>query len=295
MEKQMGTSVIADKIALKLVGADGYCVTEAGFGADIGLEKFMNIKCRSSGLAPDCVVIVATVRALKMHGGGPPVVAGKALDNTYRTENIELTRAGCCNLTRHIMNLKNFGIPVIVGINRFATDTDQELDVVREEALKSGADSAVVCEHHAKGGAGAVDVARAVIDACSKKSNFKFLYDLDLSIKEKIEIIAREFYHAGSVEYMPKAEEQIQQYTHMGFDKLPICMAKTQYSFSADASLKGAPSGFVLPIREIRASVGAGFLYPLVGDMNTMPGLPTRPCYYEIDIDPNTGVVVGLS
>lgn len=289
------SSILSDQIALKLVGSDGYCVTEAGFGADIGMEKFMNIKCRTSQLAPDCAVIVATVRALKMHGGGPPVVAGRGLDAVYSTENTELTRAGCCNLQRHIENATKYGVPVVVAVNRFITDTDAELEEVKKAAIEAGAQAAVVCEHWEKGGQGAVDLGNAVIKACEAKPNFKFLYDLDVSIKEKIEIIAKEMYRAGSVEYLPEAEKQIELFTKMGYANLPICMAKTQYSFSADPTVKGAPSGFVLPIREIRASVGAGFLYPLVGNMNTMPGLPTRPCFYEIDIDPETGGVVGLS
>ncbi|GMH41033.1 hypothetical protein BSKO_08943 [Bryopsis sp. KO-2023] len=289
------SSILSDQIALKLVGSDGYCVTEAGFGADIGMEKFMNIKCRTSGLSPDCAVIVATVRALKMHGGGPAVVAGRPLDAVYSTESPDLVKAGCCNLQRHISNAKKYGVPVVVAVNRFITDTDAELKVVLDSALEAGAEGAVVCEHWEKGGEGAVELGKAVMAACEKKSDFKFLYDLDISIKAKIETIAKEMYSAGSVEYLPEAERQIEQFTKMGYNHLPICMAKTQYSFSADPSAKGAPSGFVLPIREVRASVGAGFLFPLVGDMNTMPGLPTRPCFYEIDIDPETGGVVGLS
>ncbi|GLC46308.1 hypothetical protein PLESTB_000997500 [Pleodorina starrii] len=290
------SSVVADQIGLKLVGEDGFVVTEAGFGADIGMEKFMNIKCRASGLTPDCVVLVATVRALKMHGGGPPVVAGTPLHHDYTTENVALVSAGCCNLVRHIENARKYGVPVVVAINRFACDTDAELQAVKEAALAAGASDAVICAHHGLGGAGAVGLGEAVVRACSgPKPEFKFLYDVNLSIKEKIEIIAKEMYHAAGVEYKPEAEAQIEKYTRMGFDKLPICMAKTQYSFSHDASLKGAPSGFVLPIRDVRASVGAGFLYPLVGNMMTMPGLPTRPCFYDIDLDPATGKVVGLS
>ncbi|KXZ51232.1 hypothetical protein GPECTOR_13g719 [Gonium pectorale] len=290
------SSVVSDQIGLKLVGANGFVVTEAGFGADIGMEKFMNIKCRASGLAPDCVVLVATVRALKMHGGGPPVVAGTPLHHDYTTENVALVSAGCCNLARHVQNARKYGVPVVVAVNRFASDTDAELAAVREAALEAGASAAVICAHHGLGGAGAVDLARAVVDACSgPKPDFRFLYDVNLSIKEKIEIIAKEMYHASGVEYKPEAEAQIEKYTRMGFDKLPICMAKTQYSFSHDAALKGAPSGFILPIRDVRASVGAGFLYPLVGNMMTMPGLPTRPCFYDIDLDLATGKIVGLS
>ncbi|CAL8463472.1 g3006 [Coccomyxa elongata] len=289
------SSIVADQIGLKLVGPDGFVVTEAGFGADIGMEKFMNIKCRYSGLTPNCAVIVATVRALKMHGGGPPVTAGKPLDQTYRSENVDLVKAGCCNLARHIANARAYGIPVVVAINKFASDAPAELDAVRSAALEAGAFDAVVCWHHARGGEGAKDLAEAVIKACQQPTQFRFLYPLEASIKEKIETIARETYGAASVEYLPQAEKQIELYTRMGFSSLPICMAKTQYSFSADAAVKGAPSGFVLPIRDLRASVGAGFLIPLVGDMMMMPGLPTRPCFYDIDIDPTTGRIVGLS
>eukprot|EP00877_Chromochloris_zofingiensis_P000246 jgi/Chrzof1/10221/Cz04g33040.t1 len=289
------SSIIADQIGLKLVGPEGFVVTEAGFGADIGMEKFMNIKCRASGLTPDCAVIVATVRALKMHGGGPPVVAGTPLPHEYTTENVELVTKGCCNLERHITNAKMYGVPVVIAINAFATDTAAELEAVRTAALEAGAEAAVVTRHHALGGAGAVELAEAVVAACHKPHDFKFLYDAELPIKEKIEIIAKRTYGAADISYSPQAEAQIDKYTRMGFDKLPICMAKTQYSFSHDATLKGAPSGFTLPIRDVRASVGAGFVYPLVGNMMTMPGLPTRPCFYDIDIDPETGRIVGLS
>mmetsp|Transcript_5714 Transcript_5714/g.16332 ORF Transcript_5714/g.16332 Transcript_5714/m.16332 type:complete len:630 (+) Transcript_5714:346-2235(+) len=288
------SSVVADMMALKLVGREGLVVTEAGFGADIGAEKFMNIKCRSSGLTPDCVVIVATVRALKMHGGGPPVTAGKPLDAAYRTANVDLVKAGCCNLERHIQNMRGYGVPVVVALNKFASDSDDELQAVKQAAMDAGASAAVVSEHHAYGGKGAKDLAVAVIAATAQKRDFKFLYELDQPIKAKIEAIAKS-YGAAKVEYSDKAEAQIKRYTEQGFHGLPICMAKTQYSFSSDASAKGAPSGFTLPIREVRASIGAGFLYPLVGDLPTIPGLPTRPCFYDIDIDFSTGKIVGLS
>lgn len=289
------SSIVADQIALKYVGAQGFVVTEAGFGADIGTEKFMNIKCRYSGLKPQCAVIVATVRALKMHGGGPEVVAGKALDHAYKSENVELLKAGCCNLAKHIENTRAYGVNVVVAINMFATDTEAELSAVKEAALDAGAFDAVICTHHAHGGAGAVDLGLAVIKACEEhRVPLKFLYPLDLSIKEKIEIIARS-YGADGVEFSPEAEKQIETYTRQGFCKLPICMAKTQYSFSHNAALKGVPKGFVIPIRDVRASIGAGFIYPLVGTMSTMPGLPTRPCFYDIDLDLETGRVLGLS
>lgn len=289
------SSVIADQIGLKVVGAGGYVVTEAGFGADIGLEKFMNIKCRASGLTPDAAIIVATVRALKMHGGGPPVVAGTPLPHAYTSPDVDMVKAGCANLARHIENTRKYGVPVVVAINVFATDSQEELDAVREAALAAGAFDAVVTRHHALGGAGAVDLARAVMAACEQPVDFKFLYDVDLPIKDKIAAIACGTYGAAGVSYSPEAEAAIERYAAMGLDRLPICMAKTQYSFSHDPSLRGAPSGFTLPIRDVRASAGAGFLFPLVGNMMTMPGLPTRPCFYDIDIDPATGRVVGLS
>jgi formyltetrahydrofolate synthetase len=243
------SSIIADQIALKLVGPTGFCVTEAGFGADIGMEKFMNIKCRTSGLTPNCVVLVATVRALKMHGGGPDVVAGKPLAAEYKQENVALVKAGCCNLRQHVENCRKFGVPVVVAINKFVTDSDAELAAVREAALAAGATDAVVCEHWEKGGAGAVDLAHAVVKASAEKAAFKFLYELDLPIKTKIEKIAVELYRADGVDYLPEAEAAIEKYTKLGFDKLPICMAKTQYSFSHEASRKGTPTGFRLPIR----------------------------------------------
>ncbi|KAI5066927.1 hypothetical protein GOP47_0017455 [Adiantum capillus-veneris] len=289
------SSVIADQIALKLVGEHGFVVTEAGFGADIGTEKFMNIKCRYSGLTPQCAVIVATVRALKMHGGGPEVVAGKALDHTYKSEQVDLVKAGCSNLARHIQNTKSYGVNVVVAINAFATDTEAEFSVIKEAAIVAGAFDAIVCTHHARGGAGAVDLGVAVQRACEQhRTALNFLYPLDLSIKGKIEMIAKS-YGADGVEYSAEAELQIETYTRQGFSGLPICMAKTQYSFSHSASLKGAPSGFTIPIKEVRASIGAGFIYPLIGTMSTMPGLPTRPCFYDIDLDLETGRVLGLS
>ncbi len=285
------SSIIADRIALKL--AD-YVVTESGFGADCGMEKFFNIKCRYSGLIPSCVVIVATVRALKMHGGGPKVVAGKPLDPAYTDENLDLLRKGMCNLEHHIKNVLKFGIPAVVAVNSFATDTPAEVELVREGAIAAGASDAVVCTHWADGGKGAVKLAEAVVKACEKPSNFKFLYPLDWTIKQKIEIICKEIYGADGVEYLPEAERKIELYTKLGFDKLPMNMAKTHLSLSHDPSLKGVPKGYTIPIRDIRASVGAGFLYPLLGEMRTMPGLPTRPVFYDVDLDLKTGRVVGL-
>jgi len=288
------SSIIADRIALKLVGPEGYVITESGFGADIGMEKFFDIKCRYSGLVPQVVVLVATVRALKMHGGGPKVVAGKPLAAEYTDENLPLLRLGLPNMARHIKNALKYGVNVVVAVNSFSTDTPAEVEVVRQAALEAGAMDAIVSTHWADGGAGAIKLAEAVIKAADKPSQFKFLYPLDLSIKEKLELISKEIYGAAGVEIMPEAQAKIDLYTKLGFDKLPLCMAKTHLSFTADASIKGAPEGFIIPVRDIRASVGAGFLYPLLGKMSTMPGLPTRPVFYDVDLDLDTGKVLGL-
>jgi methylenetetrahydrofolate dehydrogenase (NADP+)/methenyltetrahydrofolate cyclohydrolase/formyltetrahydrofolate synthetase len=286
------SSIVADRIALKL--AD-FVVTESGFGSDMGMEKFFDIKCRYSGLIPDVVVIVATVRALKMHGGGPKVVAGKPLDPAYTEENLDLLNAGMGNLIHHIGIARQYGVPVVVAINTFATDTPAELALIQKSAVaQGGAEDAVICRHWEKGGEGAVDLANAVVKAAELKCNFQFLYPLELSIKEKIEIIAKKVYGADGVDYDPEAEEKIKQYTRLGFDKLPMCMAKTHLSLTHDPALKGVPKGWRLPIRDLRASVGAGFIYPLCGKMSTMPGLPTRPAFYDVDLDLATGRVVGL-
>jgi len=285
------SSIVADQIALKL--AD-YVITESGFGADIGMEKFFDIKCRYSGLIPNVVVLVATVRALKMHGGGPKVVAGKPLDSAYTDENLELLRAGLPNLQHHIRTACKFGIPVVVAINRFATDTPAELKMICQAAVEAGAEDALVSNHWEEGGAGAVELGKAVMAAAEQHSDFRFLYPLDLSIKEKIEIIAREAYGAAGVDYSELAEERIADYTRLGYAGLPICMAKTHLSLSHDPNLKGVPTGFRIPIRDIRASVGAGFLYPLLGKMSTMPGLPTRPAFFDVDLDVETGRIYGL-
>jgi methylenetetrahydrofolate dehydrogenase (NADP+)/methenyltetrahydrofolate cyclohydrolase/formyltetrahydrofolate synthetase len=285
------SSIIADRIALKL--AD-YVVTESGFGADIGMEKFFDIKCRASGLIPQVVVMVATVRALKMHGGGPKVVAGKPLDYAYTMENLDLLRAGLPNLQHHIRNAKKYGVNVVVAVNSFKDDTQAEVELIRKAAIEAGAEDAVVCRHWMEGGKGAAKLAEAVVAAAEKPTDFKFLYPLEWSIKQKIEYICKEIYGADGVEYLPEAEEKIKLYNQLGFDKLPLCMAKTHLSLSHDPNLKGVPKGFTVPIRDIRASVGAGFLYPLLGAMRTMPGLPTRPVFYDVDLDLETGRVVGL-
>jgi methylenetetrahydrofolate dehydrogenase (NADP+)/methenyltetrahydrofolate cyclohydrolase/formyltetrahydrofolate synthetase len=285
------SSAIADQIAVKL--AD-YVVTESGFGADIGMEKFFDIKCRTTGLIPNCVVLVATVRALKMHGGLGRVVAGKPLPKELTEENLEYLEKGCENLKAHIRIARQYGVPVVVAINRFTPDTDAEIELVRKIAQEAGAEDAVPTEHWAKGGAGARELAEAVMAACEKPSDFKFLYPLESSIKDKIETIATKVYGADGVDYLPEAEAKIKQYTSFGYDNLPICMAKTHLSLSHDPALKGVPTGWRLPIRDIRASAGAGFLYPLCGEMKTMPGLPRRPVFMDIDMDEN-GVIRGLS
>ncbi len=286
------SSIIADKIGLKLV-PDGYLVTESGFGADCGMEKFFDIKCRYSGLVPNCVVMAATVRALKMHGGGPKVVAGRPLDPAYQEENLELLEKGLDNLKANIGIAKRFGIPVVVAVNRFSSDTDAEVEMIRQAALDFGAEDAVESNVWAKGGEGGAALAEAVVKACEKPSDFKFLYPLDISIKEKIETIATKVYGADGVDYSAAAERKINLYTKFGYDKLPINMAKTHLSLSHDPARKGVPKNYTLPIPDIRASVGAGFLYPRCGEMRTMPGLPSRPVFMDVDID-EEGKTVGL-
>jgi len=285
------SSVVADQVALKL---SDYVVTEAGFGSDIGMEKFFNIKCRASGLTPDVVVLVSTIRALKMHGGGPAVRAGYDLAPEYTEENLDLLEKGTANLKAHIGIARKFGVPVVCAVNVFPTDSEAEIELVRQAALEAGAVSAVATNHVAKGGAGAIDLAEAVVEASRQPSNFEFLYRASQPIKDKIEVIAQRIYGAERVSYLPKASQQIEAYERAGFGDLPICMAKTHLSLSHDPTLKGVPKGFIFPVREVRASVGAGFIYPLGGDMMTMPGLPAIPAFMRIDID-EEGRTVGLS
>jgi methylenetetrahydrofolate dehydrogenase (NADP+)/methenyltetrahydrofolate cyclohydrolase/formyltetrahydrofolate synthetase len=287
---QGNSSIIADRIALKLAQ---YVVTESGFGADIGMEKFFDIKCRVSGLRPNCVVVVGTIRALKMHGGGPQVTPGKPLGPEYTQENMELLEKGVCNLARCIEIARMYGVPVVVAINQFPTDTKAELELARKAAEKAGAEAAVVANHWALGGKGAVALAEAVVAACEKPSNFRLLYPDAMPIKEKIETICKKVYLASAVKYEPLAEKQIASYDRAGLSHLPICMAKTHLSLSHDPTLKGVPTGFTVPVREVRAAAGAGFLYPLLGAMRTMPGLPSRPAFMDIDLDEN-GQVVGM-
>jgi formyltetrahydrofolate synthetase len=292
---QGNSSVMADRIALKLMGPDGYVVTESGFGADCGMEKFFNIKCRVSGLVPNAVVIVASIRALKMHGGGPKVVAGKPLDKAYLEENLELLKKGLSNLTQHVENARKFGVPVVVAVNKFTSDTAAEIEVVKKAAMEAGAEAVAMSNVWAKGGEGGAELAEAVIAACEKPSDFRFLYPDEMSIKEKIETVAREIYRADGVDYTAEAEARIKLFTDMGLSHLPLCMAKTHLSFTHDPAIKGTPRGWRMPITDVRASVGAGFIFPLCGTMRTMPGLPTRPVFTDIDIDVETGKVLGLS
>jgi Formyltetrahydrofolate synthetase len=285
------SSIIADQMAIKL---GEYVVTESGFGADMGAEKFMNIKCRYSGLTPDAVVIVCTVRALKMHGGGFEFIPGQPVDKeAMQRPNIEAVAKGCANLEKMIENMKLFGVPVVVAVNNFDSDTKEEIEVIRQRAKAAGAEDALVSQVWLKGGDGGRELAEAVVKAADKPSDFKFLYPLDWPIKKKIETIATKIYGADGVDYLPLAEKKIDIYTKQGFDKLPICMAKTHLSLSHDPNLKNRPTGFRVPIRDVRASVGAGFLYPLLGEMRTMPGLPKVPAGTKIDID-DDGKIVGM-
>lgn len=286
------SSIIADIMGLKMV-SDGYLVTESGFGADCGMEKFFDIKCRYSGLVANCVVIAATVRALKMHGGGPKVVAGRPLDAAYKEENLELLEKGLDNLRANIGIARHYGVPVVVAVNRFTADTDAEIDLVIKGALEGGAVDAVESNVWAEGGKGGAALAEAVVKACEKPSDFKFLYPLDIPIKDKIETLATKVYGADGVEYSSEAESKVKLYTKLGYDKLPLNMAKTHLSLSHEPTWKGVPKGYNLAIRDIRASVGAGFLYPLCGEMRTMPGLPSRPAFMDVDID-ETGKTLGL-
>lgn len=285
-------SILADLIALKL--AD-YVVTESGFGADCGAEKFLDIKCRNTGLKPpDGMVLVCTVKALKMHGGGFIAIPGRPVDEELvKKENVEAVIKGAENLVKHIENIKGFGLPVVVAINKFLYDTEKEIEAIKDIAMKAGASDVALSEAWEKGGEGGKDLAGAVLKMCEQKSDFKFLYPLDIPIKEKIETIATRIYGAKAVEYSDEAEKKIEQYTRLGYDRLPINMAKTHLSLSHDPNLKGRPRDFILPVRDIRISAGAGFLYPICGTMRTMPGLPSVPAGTKVDID-SEGKVVGL-
>ncbi len=283
-------SIIADRLAL---ATNDIVCTEAGFGADMGAEKFFDIKCRASGLVPDAAVVVATVRALKMHGGVGKIVAGKPLDPALLEENVEAVRRGAANLAKQIENVTMFGVTAVVAINAFPTDTPAEVEAIREVSLEAGARDAVVATHFVDGGAGAAALAEAVWAAAEAPGAFNLLYPDDMALALKIDTIARQVYGADGVEFLPAAAKSLKQFEDLGYGHLPICMAKTQYSLSHDASLKGRPTGFTVPIREVRLSAGAGFITPICGEMRTMPGLPSRPGGEKIDIDAQ-GNVVGL-
>jgi formate--tetrahydrofolate ligase len=284
------SSVIADLIGIH---CGDFLVTEAGFAADMGAERFFNIKCRASGLAPDAAVVVATVRALKVHSGRFRVVAGKALPPEMVKENPDDVWAGADNLRKQVENMRVHGVTPVIAINAFPTDHLSEQAAVREIAEEIGVRSAV-CTNFADGGRGATELAEAVAEAAAEPSTFRFLYPLEATLREKIETIATRIYGADGVEYYPPAAEQLDSFERNGFGKLCVCIAKTHLSISSDPKLKGAPKGWKLPVREVRASVGAGFVYPICGDMRTMPGLPSQPNAIRIDID-DKGEIVGLS
>ena len=287
---QGNSSVLADLIGIK---CGDYLITESGFGADIGAEKFFNLKCRASGLRPDAAVLVVTVRALKLHSGRHRVVAGKALPSAMLERNVAEVELGAVNMIRQIENVKRHGVTPVVAINVFESDHPEELAAIQRIAVEAGALGAAQARHHAQGGAGAVELAEMVVSAAQTPSTFRFLYDVNQPIRDKIETIATQIYGAAGVSYEPQAGRQIDNYEANGFGNLPICMAKTHLSLSHDPQLKGAPTGFELPVREVRASVGAGFIYPLCGDMRTMPGLSAHPAAEQVDIDEN-GEIIGL-
>ena len=286
------SSILADEIALRCVD---YVVTEAGFGADMGFEKFCHIKCRTSGQTPDAAVLVVTVRALKAHSGRFRVVPGRPIDPAIFEPNVDAVRAGLCNMEKHLENIAAVNLPCVVAINRFPTDGEEEMTAIREAARAAGAFDVAVSEVHTSGGAGGQALADAVVRAAEapKSRPFRFLYQTEQSIKEKIETIATQVYGADGVDYQRAANTAIETFTRLGFDKLPICMAKTQYSLSHDPSLRGRPTGFRLPVRNVRLAGGAGFLAPLVGTIQTMPAFGRHPAAMDIDID-ESGRVVGL-
>ena len=284
------SSVLADLIGIH---TGDFLITEAGFGADMGAERFFNIKCRSSGLRPDAAVVVATVRALKAHSGRHRVVAGKPLPEALLAENPDEVHIGGANLRKQIDNIRIHGVSPVVAINAFPTDHPSEWRAIEEIAAEMGA-RAAVCQHFSEGGRGATDLAEAVAEAADEPSEFRLLYPDEASLREKIETVATKIYGAEGVTYLPAASRQLDTYEHNGFGHLPVCIAKTHLSLSSDPALKGAPTGWTMPVREVRASVGAGFIYPVCGEMRTMPGLGTTPAAFSIDIDED-GAIVGLS
>jgi len=284
------SSVIAD-----LIGIHGgeFLVTEAGFGADMGAERFFNIKCRTSGLIPNAAVVVATVRALKAHSGKYRIIAGRPLPEDLLAENPDDVLAGAANLRKQIENVRLHGVPAVVCINAFPTDHPSEHQAIRDIAAEMGA-RAAVSTHFADGGAGATELAEAVAEACNEPSHYAPLYPLTATLRDKIETVATKVYGAGRVEYSPEASKQLDTYERAGFGNLPVCIAKTNLSITSDPALKGAPTGWTMPVREVRASVGAGFVYPITGAIRTMPGLGSSPAATRIDLD-EAGLIVGLS
>lgn len=293
------SSVIADRLALKLMGSTpktdntGYVVTEAGFDFTMGGERFCNIKSRTSGLIPDTIVVVATIRALKLHGGGSDVKPGQPLPQEYVQENVDLVAKGCSNLCKQISSASQFGVPVVVAINKFQSDSDLELETVRNAALKAGAIEAVTTNHWEKGGSGSIDLAHAVIKATEQPKNFQYLYNLHDSVEAKIESIVKNMYGGAKLSISPEAQARINTYKKQGFGDLPVCIAKTQYSLSHDPSLKGVPHGFVFPINDVRVSVGAGYMYALAAEIQTIPGLSTYAGYMNVEVD-DEGNIQGL-
>lgn len=284
------SSILADQMALRL---NDYAVTEAGFGSELGMEKLMDIKCRHSGLHPDAVVMVATLRALKMHGSGARVIPGKPFPQELYEPDLKSLEKGCLNLVKHIENAQSFRVPVVVALNHFGNDTDREIALVERFARDAGAEGAFVSDAYARGGGGAISLAEAVVHACKKPSSFQPLYPLDLPVKAKIERIAEKMYGASGVDYTRLAESKIKQYAEMGFDKLPVCMAKTHLSLSHDPALRGQPRRFRVPIQDIRLAAGAGYLIPICGEIRPMPALPSVPIGTRVDLDDN-GRIVGL-
>ena len=284
------SSIVADYVAMRSLD---FVVTEAGFGADMGAEKFFNIKCRASGLKPDAALLVATVRALKMHSGRFAIVAGKPLPDGLKQEDLDALAAGIGNLQKQIENVRLFGIPVVVAVNRFPGDTDAEIEFVRNAAVEAGASAAHVSTLFTDGGKGGEDLAHALVKAADEPNSFRLLYPDEASLKEKIETLATKIYGADGVDYEPLAEQQLAKFEACGYGRFPICMAKTQYSLSHDPNLKGRPTGFRFKVRDARVAVGAGFVYPLAGEIMTMPGLGKVPGGARMDIDQD-GNVVGM-